>query len=63
MTIAAMKITGTAPSGFAGAARLAGAGSATPRSTWDSASAVISSTTLESTNGSRASCLTSTTPR
>jgi len=50
-----MKITGTVPSGFAGAARRAGALSTTPRSTEDSASAVISSTTLEITNGSRAS--------
>jgi hypothetical protein len=63
MTIAAMKITGTVPSGFAGSAGLAGASSATPRSTRDNPSAVISSTTLEITNGSRASCLSSTTPR
>ena len=57
MTIEAMKNIGTWPSGFAGAAGLfaTGGACARSRSTFDSASAVISSTTPEITNGSRAS--------
>ena len=57
MTIETMKIIGTLPSGFAGRAGLAAdaGSSARSRSTLDSASVVISSTTLEITKGSRAS--------
>ena len=50
-----MKITGTVPSGFAGSAGLAGGRFRDATLDPDSASAVISSTTLEITNGSRAS--------
>ena len=59
-----MKITGTVPNGFAAAAGFAdAASSARSRSTFDSASVVIRSTTLEITKGSRASTSRSTTPR
>ena len=52
------------PNGFAGAAGFAdAASSATARSTFDSASVVIRSTTLEMTKGNRASTSRSTTPR
>ncbi len=56
MTIDAMKNIGIWPSGFAGCGGLTGGFSCTrPRSTFDNASVVISSTTPEIRNGSRAS--------
>ena len=62
--MAAMKITGMVPNGFAAAAGFAdAASSATVRSTFDSARVTIRSTTLEITKGRRASTSRSTTPR
>ncbi len=65
MTIEPMKITGILPSGFAARVGSSGgeASRVRSRSTFDKASAVISSTKLEITKGNLASCFASTTPR